>query len=195
MNALLDLLGSRVKAEVFRLLFGVGGGELHVREIGRRSGLNEATVRQELRKLSRIGVVVVRRDGNRAYYSANTLHPFYSDIHSLVLKTSGLVDLLADALRHPDVRLAFVFGSIATGDSKADSDVDLLVIGAISLRQLSRRLSGVGAQIGRELNPLVLAPVEFSRRKRARDHFLTSVLRGSRLWVIGSEDELAAMDG
>lgn len=75
MNTLAELLSSRVKAEIFRLMFGAGNGELHVREIERRSGLADATVRQELKRLTRLGVVEPRRDGNRTYYHANTQHP------------------------------------------------------------------------------------------------------------------------
>jgi uncharacterized protein len=195
MNTLTDLLGSRVKSEIFRLLFGPVGGELHVREIARRAGLNDATVRQELKRLTRVGVVEVRRDGNRAYYRANTLHPLCPDIRNIVLKTSGLVDVLREALSHSGIHLVFVFGSMANGASKALSDVDVMVIGSVGLRQLGKMLSGVGTRLGREVNPHVLTPEEFLRRKQARDHFLTSVLRGSRLWVIGTEDDLAGVGG
>jgi DNA-binding transcriptional ArsR family regulator len=194
MNMLAELLSSRVKAEIFRLLFGVAPRELHVREIERQSGLADATVRQELRRLSRLGVVESRRDGNRTYYRANLLHPLYPDIRSLTLKTSGLAGVLREALAHPGIRLAFVFGSVAAGAEKAESDVDLMVIGAVSLRQLSKLLSGVSAKVGREINPHVFTAEEFVRRKKARDHFVSTVSGAPKLFVIGSEDELEAID-
>jgi DNA-binding transcriptional ArsR family regulator len=193
MNTLVELLSSRVKAEVFRLLFGIVGRELHVREIERQSGLADATVRQELKRLARLGVVEARRDGNRTYYRANALHPLYPDIHHIVIKTSGLVDLLREALAHPGIRVGFVFGSLASGNDNAHSDVDLMVIGTISLRQLGNQLSGVATKVGREINPHVLTPAEFRQRKNARDHFLTTVLKTPRLFVIGSEHELETM--
>lgn len=193
MNRLADLLSSRVKAEIFRLLFGGAESELHVREIERRSGLADATVRQELKRLTRLGVVELRRDGNRTYYHANTEHPLYPDIRNMVLKTSGLVDVLQEALTHSGIRLAFVFGSTARGNGKAGSDVDLMVIGTISLRQLGKLLSGVAMRLGREVNPHVLTPEEFAKRMKTRDHFIATVLSESRLFVIGSEDELKAM--
>jgi predicted nucleotidyltransferase len=193
MSALSELLSSRVKAEVFRLLFGLGARELHVREIGRQARLADGTVRQELRRLARLGLVEVRRDGNRALYSANRRHPLYPDIHGLVIKTTGLADLLREALDHPEVRVAFVFGSIAGGSPRPDSDVDLLVVGDVSLRRLSKMLSGVADRLGREINPHVMTPEEFARRRKARDHFLSTVLRGPRLLVIGDGRELEAM--
>lgn len=193
MNTLAELLSSRVKAEIFRLLFGAAPRELHVREIERQSGLADATVRQELRRLSRLGVVESRRDGNRAYYRANIRHPLYPDIRGLTLKTNGLAGVLREALTHPGIRLAFVFGSVAAGAESAESDVDLMVIGAVSLRQLSKLLSGVATRVGREINPHVFTAEEFARRKKARDHFVSTVSGAPKLFVIGSEDELEAM--
>jgi DNA-binding transcriptional ArsR family regulator len=193
MNVLAEFLSSRVKAEVLRLLFGVGARELHVREIARQSGLADATVRQELRRLTRLGLIEARRDGNRTCYGANRRHPLYPDLRNLILKTSGLGDVLRQALSHPGIRLAFVFGSLASGTEKPQSDVDLLVIGTVGLRQLTRLLSGIGTTLGREINPHVMTAEEYVRRKKARDHFLTTVLREPRLFVIGDEDELAGV--
>lgn len=193
MDNLTRLLSSRVKAEIFRLLFGADAREVHVRELARRSGLNVATVRQELTRLTGLGLVRARRDGNRAYYRAETGNPLYSDIHNLVLKTSGLVDVLRQALEKARIRAAFVFGSLADGSEKPGSDVDLIVVGSVSLRQLSKFLSGLDLRLGREINPHVLTPQEFARRKKEGQHFLTSVLAAPKLFVVGSEDDLTEM--
>jgi predicted nucleotidyltransferase len=193
MNTLAELLSSRVKAEIFRLLFGAMPRELHVREIERQSGLADATVRQELKRLLRVGVVESRIDGNRTYYRANRRHPLYPDIRNLVLKTSGLTDALREALTSPNIKLAFVFGSVAAGSEGAESDIDLIVIGSLSLRQLSRLLSGVAARVGREINPHVFTVEEFRRRMKARDHFVSAVMAAPKLVVIGNEDDLTTM--
>jgi DNA-binding transcriptional ArsR family regulator len=190
MNTLAEFLSSRSRAEILRLLFGTNGRELHVRELERQSGLADATVRQELKKLTRLGVIVARQDGNRTYYRANVESPLYPDIRNLVRKTSGLTDVLREALGEAEIQIAFVFGSVASGAEKATSDVDLMVIGAISLRQLSKRLSGLATKLGREINPHALTPAEFARRIKGREHFITSVLQTPRLFVIGNEDEL-----
>ena len=187
MDALNRLLSSRVKAEVFRLLFGPDARELHVREIARRAKLNEATVRQELSVLAGLHLVALRRDGNRAYYRAETDTPLYTDIRNIVLKTSGLIDILRTALvEKPGIRLAFVFGSVASGGEKPATDIDLMIIGSVSSRQLSQWLSGVAVQVGRDIKPHVLAPREFSRRSQADDRFVTSVLSAPKLFVIGT---------
>jgi predicted nucleotidyltransferase len=196
MNTLADILSSRVMAEVFRLLFGIEGAPLHLREIERQSGLAVGTVRQELQRLASLGLVEKRADGNRRLYTANRNHPLFPDIHNLVLKTSGLADILRTALAgEPNIRLAFVFGSIARGEEQAHSDIDLMVIGTIGLRALTRRLSGVAATLGRELNPHVFTVEEFLRRKKARDHFLATVLDSPHIFIIGNTHELETVAG
>ena len=94
MSILAEILSSKVRAEVFRLLFGLNDNSLHVREIERRSGFAIGTIQTEMKKLYKLDLVLKKRDGNRLYYSANRQHPIFSDIHSLVVKTVGLIDIL-----------------------------------------------------------------------------------------------------
>ena len=192
-NTLERLLSSKVKAGVLHLLFGQEGRELHVRELARQAGLTEGTVRQELARLADVGVVTPRRSGNRTYYRAESSHPLYRDLRGLVVKTSGVVDVLREALDDPGIHVAFVFGSVAAGTDRAASDVDLMVIGSISLRQVTRRVSLVTERLGREVNAHVMTEDDVSLKKRKRDHFLSTVLAAPRLFVIGDERELEAV--
>jgi len=193
MNTLKLLLSSRARAEIFRLLFSGPKEELHVREIQRRSGLNDSTIRQELKKLTDLDLIQGRRDSNRIYYSANKENPLYQDIQNLVIKTSGLVDVLKTSLQDERIKIAFVFGSIAKGEVKAGSDVDVMVIGEIGLRGLSSLLSGVSERIGREVNPYLLSIAEYRKRLKNKEHFLSGVLKSPKIFVIGNEHDLSTM--
>jgi predicted nucleotidyltransferase len=193
MNTLEQIFSSRTRAGVFTILFGLAQRELHNREIARRSKHSEAAVRQELSKLLDLALVHVRRDGNRAYYSANRSHPLYHEIHSMVLKTTGLVDVLAEALIDHRIETAFVFGSIAEGRETQGSDVDILIIGSIGLMEVSRLLSGVSELLEREVNPIVMSREEYIRRAATEDHFANNVIRGARLFIKGDPDEFEAM--
>ena len=176
------------------MLFGLSEQELHVREIERRTGLNIRTIRQELKKLHRLDLVVARRDGNRLYYRANSEHPICADLKNIVLKTSGLVEVLRRALGSEGIHVAFVFGSLARADASARSDIDLMVVGDIGLRTLASRLSGVSEKVGREINPHVMTVAELKRRLSSNEHFLSHVLESPKLFVVGSEDDLRTMD-
>jgi len=110
------------------------------------------------------------------------------------VKTSEIVDLLRERLCHPKIRTAFVFGSVARGTENAYSDIDLMVIGDADIRQVVTLLSGVGLQVAREVNPYDLSVQEFLRRRDAADHFLTTVLGGPKLFIIGTEHDLETME-
>ena len=191
---LLSLLFPRVRAEVLRLLFVDAQIELHLRELTRQSGLSLGTMQEELGKLHRADLVISRRDGNRRYYRANPNHPLFRDLQQIVLKTSGLRDVLAKALRNiRGIDLAFVFGSLARNDGKASSDVDLMVIGSAGLRTLAPLLRKASEEMGREINPHTYARADWRKRRQVRNGFLNNVVQGEKLFVKGNADELARL--
>lgn len=192
---LADVIASKAKAAVFKLLFGLNDDELHVRDMARRSGLAQPSLRAEMKKLHEQGLVVPRHSGNRLYYRANRHHPIYPEIHSLVLKTDGLVHVLAARLRDLNIDLAFVFGSIASGTAQAASDIDLFVIGEAGARAVSDALFDVSDVLAREVNSVVMGSAEFARRVIAADHFVSHVLEGRKVFVIGDDAGLTALVG
>lgn len=188
--SVLAVLFPQVRAEVLRLLFADASRELHLRDLTRQSGLGLGTMQGELEKLSTSDLVTSRRDGNRRYYRANTSHPLFRDLQQLVLKTSGLRDVLAVALRGvKGVEVAFVFGSLAAGPGKAASDVDLFVIGDAGLRALAPALRKAAGAVGREINPVSMTVAEY-RKRRTKDPFVLDVLGKEKLFVKGDADEL-----
>ena len=193
MNNLSIILSSRVRAEIFRVLFGLNPRNIHFSELRRQTGLSDATVKQDVDKLIKLGLVVRVVDGNRVYFAADDHHPLYACIHDLVLKTSGLVDVVAAALENHNIELAFVFGSIARGEEGSKSDLDLMVVGDIGLRKLTSALSDVAETLHREVNPHVMTKAEFIRRIKEKEHFITTVVSAPKIWIIGSDNELAAM--
>ena len=195
MGILGELLSSKIRAEIFRNLFGVApDSALYMRELERRTGFAIGTVQTELKKLQRLDIISSVKDGNRVYYRANNAHPLYPEIRALVLKTSGLADVIVNALgNETDIRVAFVFGSFARQEEKAGSDVDLMVVGDIGLRKLTGLLMDVAGKIGREINPHVFSEKEFVKRKKEQDHFLKQVLEAPKIFIIGTEHELAEM--
>ena len=194
MALLSEILSSNIRAEVFRLLFGVTDNELHMREIERRSGYAIGTIQSELKKLLRLDLVIKRKDGNRTYYSANRDHPLFLDIQRLVLKTVGLADILHDKLKSSrEILIAFVFGSIARQRELAESDVDLFVIGDLGLRKLVGLLSGASDKIGREINPHVFTVKEFRKRLAQKDHFISRIQDEPKIFILGNKNELETM--
>jgi len=126
------------------------------------------------------------------YYQANADSPLFPELRGLLLKTAGLVDVLAEALQPVAAQIssAFIYGSIASGREQSDSDIDLMVIGAVSPADLALPLRRAREMLGREINPTVYSSAEFSKKRAAKDHFLIQVLSKPKLFVLGKENEL-----
>jgi DNA-binding transcriptional ArsR family regulator len=164
----------------------------YVSELARRMGVPSSSLQRELRELAEAGILKVHRQGRMVYYQANPDSPLFPDLRGLLLKTAGLVDVIRDALKSLAARitLAFVYGSIASGQERSESDVDLIVIGSVSPADLALPLRRAREQLGRDINPTVYSVTEFNRKRTAKDHFLSQVLASPRLIVLGNENDL-----
>ena len=179
------LLGPAAREAILGITYVDPHREFHLRELMRRTGLAPRTVQLELDRLVAADLLRERRDGNRRYVRANETHTLYQPVREIVLKTVGLADVLREALGDARVELALVFGSMASGSSKSGSDVDLLIVTELGLREVSRRLRKDHDALGREINPVVWTRVEFERRRARHDAFLNRVIAERTIPVIG----------
>ncbi|HKI03057.1 MAG TPA: nucleotidyltransferase domain-containing protein [Thermoanaerobaculia bacterium] len=142
-----------------------------------------------------MGIVTGSREGQQKYFRANPDCPIYPDLRGLVLKTSGVSEALREALRPlaDRISLAFLFGSVAAGKENAASDIDLFVIGVVSLAELVEALSPVQNQIGREVNPVVYPVAELRDKLAQGHHFLISVFGGPTVLLMGDLRELEGL--
>lgn len=189
MNDLTDIVGSKSRAAIFRLLFEQPGKEYYLRELQRQSGLSVRPIQQELDRLKTNGLIKIRKDGNRTYYTANLDHSLFPEIHNLVEKTTGATALLKEALHDPNIRSSFIFGSVASGKARPESDLDLFVIGDLGLRKISKLLRGISERIGREINPHVMTVKEFESKIKSKDHFISSIIGSEKVFLVGDENE------
>jgi DNA-binding transcriptional ArsR family regulator len=169
---------------------------LHGREIARRTGLPAGTLTRELKRLTDVGLLKREKRGNQQVYSADTSCPVFNEVSGILRKTSGLADVLAEALAPAAerLRIAFVFGSMAQGREIAASDVDLLVIGDVGFAKAVELLHPAQATLGREVNVKVFIPAEFSA-KAATEPFLRDVLAKPKIFVMGNDHDLAELAG
>lgn len=191
MDLLARLFLSEVRAALFRLFFGPSAGRLYRAEIIARFEFAGRSVEEELEKLVRLELLLTTKDGNRRYYEVNRGHPLYTELRGIVLKTGGLKEVLQDALKGAKAGYAFVFGSIAAGTETASSDVDLMVIGAATHRQVASGLRQAGGALVREVNAHFLTEEEFLDRLANNDHFLSGVVAKPKLFIVGDEHEFA----
>jgi predicted nucleotidyltransferase len=166
---------------------------LHGREIARRTGLPSGTITRELLRLAQAGLLKREQRGNQFVYSAERKSPVFEELASILRKTSGVAEVLAAGLAPAEARIrtAFIFGSMGRGEERTGSDIDLIVIGDIGFAEVVKLLHAAQGVLGREINPKVYSVKEWTARRAAPDAFLRDVLAKPKIFVIGTEDELA----
>jgi predicted nucleotidyltransferase len=186
------LLGSRLRAKLLGWLFSHPGERFFVRQLAVLLGEDSTNLSRELARLADLGIVTGSREGQQKYFQVNTDASVYPELRGLVLKTSGLGDLIRESLAPllSRIHVALIFGSFAAGKADTASDVDLLVVGDANLRELVEALSPIQDRLGREVNPMVYPVPEFREKLGQGYRFLTSVVEGPKLFLIGSPHEL-----
>jgi predicted nucleotidyltransferase len=189
------LLFGRTRGRVLGLLLGHADEAYYLRQIARLTGAGPGAVQRELGQLTAAGLLQRTVRGRQVYFQANRGAPVFSELRSIFAKTTGLADILRQALAPVMDRgaVAFVFGSAARGELRAGSDIDLLVVGDVDFATVVAALAPAQERLGRDVNPSVYPPAEFRDKIAQRHHFLTSVLREPRLFVIGGDDELVGL--
>jgi predicted nucleotidyltransferase len=184
------LFGS-YRRKVLGLLLLHPGAHFHLREIARATHTQPGTVRRELSLLTQAGVIERDVQGNHVRFRANERYPIYEELRSILKKTSGAADQLRAALAPltGSIAAAFIYGSIASGQERANSDIDLMVIGNVKFEDVIRLIHPYQEELRREINPHVYTPVEFKRKAREDSSFVARVLKLPKIFVIGDPDE------
>ena len=195
-QSLASILFPEYRRRVLALLLLRPEEALHGREIARRTGLPAGTITRELTRLAEAGLLKREKRGNQQVYSAETGASIFTEVASILRKTSGMADVLVEALvpLAPALRIAFVFGSMAQGRETAGSDIDVMLIGDVGFAQAAEALHPAQLVLGREVNAQVLSAKEF-RAKARKEPFLVDAVAKPKLFLIGDEHDLEKLAG
>jgi predicted nucleotidyltransferase len=184
-------LFSEARVGILSSLSVAGEAGLHLREIARRTGLNSKTVMRELHALRDAGILTARSAGRQVFYRLNPDCPIADELRSIIRKTVGLADVLRAALDPFSDRIveAYVYGSHARGEERVDSDVDVMIVGSVSLRELSSPLREAGRLLRRTVNPTLYTAGDYADERKKRGSFVPRVHRGPRLDLLGAGHE------
>lgn len=194
-SALSTVPFGKTRSAVLALLFGRPDERFHVRAIVRAVGVGSGSVQRELKTLAEADILERAVEGRQVYYQANRRSPIFEDLCALVAKTVGLADVVRSALEplgHA-IRVAFIYGSGARGAMTVGSDVDVFIIGSVPFADVVEALQGTQDRLGRELNPSVVTPTEWTRRLERGDHLPTAISEAPKIFLMGDEDELAGL--
>jgi len=185
-------LFSRNRRAVLGLLFGHPDEQFYLRQIVRFCGGGVGAIQRELKQLTKAGILHRTVRGNQVYFQASADCPIVEEMKGILAKTAGAAFILRAALAPMADRIsvALIFGSVARSQQRAQSDVDLLVISEAAFGEVVATLTEAQTQLRREVNPTVYPPDEFSAKIRAGQHFLKSILKREKIFLIGDEREL-----
>ena len=192
-TSLADALFTPVQQRVLGLLFGQPERRFQSAELIRMADSGTGATHRLLTRLAESGLARVSMEGRQKYYQADPTSPVFHELVGLVRKTVGLAGPLRAALAvlADRISVAFVYGSVAAGEDKASSDIDLMVVADhLDYPTLFEALQAVEKHLGRPVNPNLMTPVEWHRKRGQQDSFVSRLDDKPRLFLIGSEDDL-----
>lgn len=186
-----NLFSSEIRVKLLNQFLLYPENEYYLRELTKKFRASPRSIQIELKNLENIELIQKRISGNQHYYSANKQHPIFNDLQNIFIKTMGLIDVLKRYFSDykKDIHFAFVYGSLSKGNASAGSDVDVMIIGDVKSRLISGDLAKVAQELGREVNHAIFPLSEFCSRLKKDDHFLMTVFKEPKLFIMGNEDE------
>jgi predicted nucleotidyltransferase len=192
-SGLVDALFSKVQQRVLGIFFSQPSARYQLSQVIALAHSGRGAVQRELESLVRAGILNQSVIDGRKLFEANRSSPIFEELHSLILKTVGLLEPLTKALQPlaKTMDVAFVYGSVAKGEDSAKSDIDLMIIGReVAYSDVYEVLQKAEKKLRRPVNPTILTPGEWKQKLSERNSFVGKISQQPKLFVFGSEDEL-----
>lgn len=192
MVMLKDLFISKTRVKLLETFLSDSTQMFHVRDLVRKTGDEINAVRRELARMENLGMVKKEPRGNRLYYWFRQDYIYYADLLSLVAKSTGLgAALVKNRSKLGRVTLCALSSHFVRHQTRKDSDeVDLIIVGEISLSELSAIVRVEEVLRGKAINYTPMTDEELKFRRTRRDPFLQGILISGRVMIIGDESDL-----
>ena len=194
-KSLADALMPPIRQGILALTLGAPDRWWYLSELADALGTTPSSLQRELDSLTSAALLLMRREGRRTYYRANENSAIYEELRGIVRKTMGIPQEIRASLAPIDRRisLALLYGSVARGEERADSDVDVLIVADdLTLEEVYRRLAPAEKRLRRKVNPTLYTRDDFRRGRRAKNPFLQNVLSARHIVLSGDIDDAAA---
>jgi predicted nucleotidyltransferase len=186
-------LRSKARQRLLAYYFANPTARLHLRDLAERLDIDPANLSKELRRLETEGLFRSELSGRQKYFQLNRGYPLFAEVRSIVSKTVGASSLITLSLNKIDgIEQAYLYGSFASNQQDAASDIDVLVIGTPHDEALAEAMRKIERQLGREVSYTVLTRREFDSRRKRKDAFLENVWHNKRVLLIGPNEKTQA---
>lgn len=185
------LFSSKVRVELLTLFLTHPGERYYTRQLERLLGRSPRALQRELHRLESIGLLCSQAEAKVKYYTADPDFPLYPELQRIILKTTGVGDVLRQGLSNVEgVEWAFVYGSAAAGKEDRFSDIDIMAIGTVNLAALSEVVSRLENDLARPVNYVILSLPELAERLGRNDPFWHNAMTGPKVFLAGNENAL-----
>lgn len=194
-KSMLDALFPKTRQAILSAILLRPDKAWYLTDLANHLDLTPSSLQRELAALTEAQILTSRKEGNRVYYKANLALPGIEDLQSLFIKTAGITDIVKSGLRNflTESDVAFIYGSLARGESIATSDVDVMIVGDLKLSAMASALKKLENTLEREVSVTIYSHSEFLQKTKKDDAFIKTVLKDKKIFLKGNELELEKM--
>lgn len=189
-KSLQSLLVSKTRLKLINIFYKDVRELFYVRQLVRQTGEEINSVRRELLNLKKAGLLLSEVRGNRLYYWANPDNNLYIDLMILSHKTTGLCSSIQKNIsKVGQLKLLICTFPYLLGNTGSD-DVDLIIVGDISIKEIDTLVSEEEKILGREINYMVMSKTEFKLRRSKRDPIIINFFLNYPAVLLGDPADL-----
>ncbi len=154
------LISSKTRIKLLLKFFLNASTTSYLRGLEAEFGESSNSIRLELNKLEKAGMLSSFSKGNRKYFQANQTHPLFQEIHNIILKQVGIDKLVETVIsRLGDLEKVYLVGSFSKG---IDSNIiDIILVGEVDKNYLIQLIAKAEELITRKVRYLIFATDEF----------------------------------
>lgn len=195
MNSLMKLFPNEAIVKVLTMFLSHPDETYYQASVVKESGFALIQVQRALKRLLESGIIEKARSGNRIYYKANQGHPAFHDLKNAFLKTIICDDVLKKSLKSVKrkIHFAFVYGSMASGKEKINSDIDLLLVGDLGIKDIADAITDASRFLEREINPTIYSEKEIVKKIKDKNPFVNELVTQPKIWLFGDDNEFRKM--
>ncbi len=193
-TSLKHLFVSQTRLKLINILFYNPQEIYYVRQLVRLADEEINSVRRELANLQKSGVISSEWRGNRLYYWADKQSSLFFNLLTIANQSSGLgLKLQNKNETLGTIKLVFYSNKFITGDKRSPDDIDLVIVGDVSLREIDSFIKQEQEVRGYEINYMVMGKGEFRLRRQKRDQFIVDFFLGNPIVIIGNQSEISSL--
>ena len=165
MTSIFDgIITSKTRINILMRLFLNPDQQAYLRELSREFSASPSVIKEELSNLSESGLLNQKRSGRQILYRANTKHPLFPELHSMVRKALGMEQILDSIIsRLGSLKLALLIDDYAEG--RDTGIIDLVLVGDVDRENLQDLVEKTERYINRKIRYLVLSEAEYQNMK------------------------------